>query len=72
MALTVNENGQALTETVDGVTIPADSSFATVNDFVHGTYVQFEDLQCLCLGLASELDKLKADINNLKQVKPTT
>jgi hypothetical protein len=56
---TFDNNGKALVETVDGINMPADTSFATVNDFVHGIDVTFEELQALCLGLSSELDKLK-------------
>lgn len=60
MTLTIdNGTGKAMTETIDGCTMPADTSFDTVNSFVHGTDVSFEDLQALCLGLACELDKLK-------------
>jgi hypothetical protein len=31
--------GAVLTETLEGVTMPADYSFASVNDYVHGTCV---------------------------------
>jgi hypothetical protein len=69
MRLTLNENGKALTETIEGVTMPADYSFATVNDFVHSIETQYEDLECLCLGMASHMEKLSkklAEFNNPK------
>ena len=56
--LTVTEDGKALTETQDGITMPADYSFATVNDYVHGMDADFEDLQALCLGMATHIEKL--------------
>jgi len=42
-------------------------SFSAVNDFVHSTGVQYEDLECLCLGMASHIDELKKQINELTQ-----
>lgn len=59
MSLTIDENGTALTETVDGCTMPADYTFALINDFVHSTGTNYEDLQYLCLGMAAEIDKLR-------------
>lgn len=59
MSYTLTETGNVLTETQQGITMPADYSFATVNDYVHGLEVNFEDLQYLCLGLATEIDKLR-------------
>lgn len=59
MTLTVTQDGQALTETVEGITMPADYSFATVNDYIHGIDVNFEELQALCLGMADHIDKLR-------------
>lgn len=35
MSYTLTQDGKALTETQEGVTMPADYSFETVNDFVH-------------------------------------
>lgn len=58
MSYTLTETGKVLTETRDGITMPADYSFATVNDYIHGMHVDFEDLQALCLGMASHIDKL--------------
>ena len=51
MSYTLTETGKALTETQEGVTLPADYSFATVNDYVHGVERYFEELQWLCLGM---------------------
>lgn len=59
MSYTLAENGKVLTETQEGITMPADYSFATVNDYVHGMEVHFEDLQALCLGMADHIDKLR-------------
>lgn len=58
MSVTLNENGTALTETIEGVTMPIDYSFASVNDFVHSIETQYEDLESLCLGMASHIEKL--------------
>jgi hypothetical protein len=58
MTLTINENGIALSETIDGVTMPVDYSFNNVNDFVHATDTHFEELQCLCLGMSNEIERL--------------
>ena len=58
MSYTITETGLVLTETQEGVTMPADYSFAIVNDYVHGLDVNFEDLQYLCLGMANHIDKL--------------
>jgi hypothetical protein len=59
MTYTMTETGNVLTETQEGITMPADYSFATVNDFVHGLDVHYEDLQSLCLGMADHIDKLR-------------
>lgn len=58
MSYTLTETGKVLTETQEGVTMPADYSFATVNDYVHSIDRQFEELQWLALGMASHIDKL--------------
>lgn len=59
MTLTLTETGKVLTETRDGITMPADYSFATVNDYIHGQDVHFEELQALCLGMATHIEKLQ-------------
>jgi hypothetical protein len=56
MSLTITQDGKALTETIEGCTMPADYSFACVNDFVHSN-ASYEELQYLCLALASVLEK---------------
>ena len=63
MSYTLTESGNVLTETQDGVTMPADYGFASVNDYVHGVDVQFEDLVSLCLGMANEIDRLRLGID---------
>lgn len=60
MSHTLTETGNVLTETQEGITMPADYSFATVNDYVHGLEVTFEDLLALCLGMANHIDGLLA------------
>ena len=62
MSYTLTETGKALTETQEGVTMPADYSFASVNDYVHGVERNFEELQWLCLGMATEIEKLRKRI----------
>ena len=57
--LTFNEKGRAITETVEGVEMPAEMSFECVNEFIHSDNVDFEDLQCLCLGMVTEIEKYK-------------
>lgn len=65
MSLTINESGQAIAETQDGVTMPINCSFKMVNDWIHGTDVHFEDVQALCLGMANENDRLREALNNI-------
>lgn len=59
MSHTLTETGMVLTETREGVTMPADYSFANVNDFVHGLDTHYEDLQYLCLGMATHIEMLQ-------------
>lgn len=54
-----NETGKAIYQTTEGVNHPVDYSFESINDFVHSENVTFEELQCCCLGMATEIDKLK-------------
>jgi hypothetical protein len=56
------KTGAVLTETLEGVTMPTDYSFAAVNDYVHGVDRYFEELQWLALGMATEIDKLRQRI----------
>ena len=55
---TYDESGRALTETQGDVTMPADYSFDCVNDYVHCHDTNYEDLQCLALGMATRIEKL--------------
>lgn len=64
MSYTLDENGTALTETQDGVTMPVDCSFEMVNDWIHGVDVQYEEIEALCLGMAAENDRLRAKLKN--------
>jgi hypothetical protein len=67
MSYTLDENGRALTETRDGVTMPVDCSFEKVNDWIHGIDVQFEEVQALCLGMASENDRLRKALQDIAE-----
>lgn len=40
---------------------PKTYNFADVNEFVHDTDTQFEELQCACLGMATLIEQLSAD-----------
>lgn len=48
MSYTLTETGNVLTETQKGITMPADYSFAAVNDYIHGPDVTYENLEALC------------------------
>lgn len=67
MSYTLDENGTALTETREGVTMPVDCSFEKVNDWIHGIDVQFEEVQALCLGMASENDRLRKALQDIAE-----
>jgi hypothetical protein len=58
MNTTYDENNNPLTVTQDGITMPQNYSFACINDFVHAHGTDFEALQCLCLGMACEIERL--------------
>lgn len=58
MSLTITQDGKALSEEVEGISMPADYSFATVNDYVHRNDRVYEELECLCLGMACHIDKM--------------
>ena len=55
-----NEKGMPVAVEVEeySTSYPLSHSFKDVNDFIHND-VDYEELQCLCLGLATELDNLK-------------
>ena len=59
MSYTLTESGNVLTETQEGITMPADYSFAAVNDYIHGPDVTYETLEALCLGMAVYIEKLR-------------
>lgn len=58
--LILDQDGQKLAETCEGVTLPTDTTFDKVNGWIHGLDVSFEEVQALCLGMAVELDKIKS------------
>jgi hypothetical protein len=60
MSYTLTQDGKALTETQEGVTMPADYSFETINDYVHCADASYEDLQALCLGMACYIEKMNS------------
>lgn len=53
--------------TREGVTIPANHSFAAVNEFVHGD-VHFEELQWAMLGLATDRERIETALRDLYNV----
>ena len=67
MSYTLDENGTALAETQEGVTLPVDCSFEKVNDWIHGIDVQFEEVQALCLGMANENDRLRKALQDIRK-----
>lgn len=66
---TLTQNGKVLTETRNRITMPADCSFSTVNDYVHDLDVHFEDLQALCLGMAGEMERMRAELVRLEKIE---
>lgn len=66
MSLTINETGTVLTVTIEEVTMPANNCFEKVNDWVHNIHVSFEELQAQCLGSATENDRLKKLLIDIK------
>lgn len=68
MSTTYDENMTPITVTIDGVKMPENYSFSCINDFVHSHDTHFEELQCLCLGMACEIERLNKIIaTNLLQ-----
>lgn len=61
MSYKITDTGIVIIDTQDGITMPADYSFASVNDYVHGMGTQFEDLQALCLGMACHIENIRAE-----------
>lgn len=62
---TFNNEGKAMTETAEGIEMPADYSFATVNDYVHQVGRTYEELEALCLGMACAIDSLSKTLLDL-------
>jgi len=58
--------GNPLYETTEGVNHPVDYTFDSVNNFVHAPNVHFEELQYCCLGMATEIDKLNARLQKIR------
>jgi len=52
-----------MNESETGFSYPPALDFATVNDWVHGDRM-FEELQCACLGMATEIERLRAEVLN--------
>lgn len=64
MSATIDgKTGIAVSEEVEGVSMPVNYSFAAVNNFVHSNGTHFEELQCLCLGMADEIERLNKIIS---------
>lgn len=63
VSTTYDNNGKAMIETCEGIEMPADYSFATVNDYVHTPGRQYEELEALCLGMACEIERLRGKKN---------
>lgn len=62
----VDQSGRVLAIECDGVSAPAGYGFAAVNDWVHDTDRQYEELQWHALGAANEHDKLSSENDRLK------
>jgi len=70
MSHTLTESGRVLTETVEGVTMPVDYSFESVNDFINSPDATYETMEALALGMACHIDKMTArTARNLVGVK---
>ena len=65
MLTTYSNNGEALTVELAGCVAPAKYTFACVNDFVHASETNFEELQYLALGMASHVEKLTHVLDDL-------
>lgn len=57
-SFTIDQGGALLTIEQDGISMPADYSFACVNDYIHAVDRHFEELQCLALGMAGEIERV--------------
>ena len=54
---TIDSKGNVLSVEYDGCSMPADYSFESVNIFVHQANRQYEELEGLCLSLASDREE---------------
>lgn len=63
---TMDGAGRLLTIDSGGVSMPADYTFALVNDYVHSTGRHFEELQYLALGMAGDYEALQARVADLE------
>lgn len=48
----------------DEFSYPPSLDFATVNDWVHDTDRYYEELVCACLGMATEIERLRKIIDS--------
>jgi hypothetical protein len=55
--LTLDDKGKVLVEHYDGFDYPPELTFECINNFIHSQGRQYEELQYLCLGLITELEK---------------
>ncbi len=68
MSLVICEQtGRPLYEETDDIKTPVDYSFESINDFVHCSDVQYEELQYCCLGMATEMEKLNAELKRIQE-----
>lgn len=67
MTLTICETtGKPLYETTENVNHPVDYTFESVNAFVHAPDVHFEELQNCCLGMATVMEKLNTQLQEIR------
>ncbi len=66
LAVTVAESGDVEREHHDGFDFPGGYDFTTVNNFVHHQDTAFEELQWMCLGMATEIGKLRKRLDTAK------
>lgn len=59
---TFSDDGSPILVTQDDVDCPASYSFDCINDYVHSPLTGYEDLQSLCLGMATEIERLNKKI----------
>ena len=55
---TLSDDGSQILVSQDDVDYPASYSFDCINDYVHSPLTGYEDLQSLCLGMATEMERL--------------